>query len=263
MKKSGMFSAILITVAIVAALIIYIFILGNPGNFIENTPVPKSMPKEGNWFGVIYTGGPVVVALLALLIMVSTYTIERILSLGKAKGKGPIEAFLKNIQMTLRDGDIEGTIALCDKQKGSIANILKQGLERYQSVNAENKLDSERKLEEVKNAIEEAMGLELPLLNRNLSALATIASISVLFGLFGTVLGMIRSFRELAVAGTPDPSKLSLGISEALINTAFGLAGAIIGTISYNFFLTKVGSITYMIDEATYNLLAIIAYKSK
>jgi len=152
---------------------------------------------------------------------------------------------------------------LCDKQKGSIANILKQGLETYQSIANDNSKDSERKLEEVKNAIEEAMGLELPLLNRNLSALATIASVSVLFGLFGTVLGMIRSFQALAVAGNPDPTALSNGISEALINTAFGLGGAIIGTISYNFFLTKVGTITYMIDEATYNLLAIIAYKSK
>ncbi|MCX6164717.1 MAG: MotA/TolQ/ExbB proton channel family protein, partial [Ignavibacteriae bacterium] len=117
--------------------------------------------------------------------------------------------------------------------------------------------------DEVKNAIEEAMGLELPLLNQNLSALATLASVSVLIGLLGTVVGMIRSFQALATAGTPNAAELSAGISEALFNTAFGLFGAIVGTISYNFFLTKVGSITYMIDEATYNLLAIIALKSK
>jgi len=259
MKKSGMFSAILISVALIAAIVIFFFILGNPNNFEPGTMTPK----KGNYFGVIFLGGWVVMPLIALLIMVCTYTIERALSLGKAKGKGPIEPFLKNIQITLKDGDIEGTIALCDKQKGSIANILKQGLETYQVIASDKTKDAESKLEEVKNAIEEAMGLELPLLNRNLSALATIASVSVLFGLFGTVLGMIRSFQALAVAGNPDPTALSNGISEALINTAFGLGGAIVGTISYNFFLTKVGTITYMIDEATYNLLAIIAYKSK
>ena len=254
-----MFSAILISVALIAAIVNFFFILGNPNNFEPGTMTPK----KGNYFGVIFLGGWVVMPLIALLIMVCTYTIERALSLGKAKGKGPIEPFLKNIQITLKDGDIEGTIALCDKQKGSIANILKQGLETYQVIASDKTKDAESKLEEVKNAIEEAMGLELPLLNRNLSALATIASVSVLFGLFGTVLGMIRSFQALAVAGNPDPTALSNGISEALINTAFGLGGAIVGTISYNFFLTKVGTITYMIDEATYNLLAIIAYKSK
>jgi biopolymer transport protein ExbB len=258
MKKSGLFSAILIIVALLASIIIFYFVLGNPNNFEDPA---KSVPK--NLFGVIFLGGFVVIFLIALLIMVSTYTIERILSLSKAKGKGAIEPFLKNIQLTLRDGDIEGTIALCDKQRGSIANILKQGLERYQVVVQDKNMDADRKLEEVKNSIEEAMGLELPLLNKNLSALATIASISVLFGLFGTVLGMIRSFQALAQAGSPDATKLSAGISEALINTAFGLGGAIIGTVAYNFFLTKVGNITYMIDEATYNLLSILAIKSK
>ena len=258
MKKSGLFSAILIIVALIAAAIIFFLVLGNPNNFEDPN---KTVAK--NLFGIIYLGGFIVIFLIALLIMVSTYTIERILSLSKAKGKGAIEPFLKNIQLTLRDGDIEGTIALCDKQRGSIANILKQGLERYQVVVQDKGMDADRKLEEVKNSIEEAMGLELPLLNKNLSALATIASVSVLFGLFGTVLGMIRSFQALAQAGSPDATKLSAGISEALINTAFGLLGAIIGTVSYNFFLTKVGNITYMIDEATYNLLSILAIKSK
>jgi len=258
MKKSGLFSAVLIVIALIAAFVIFFLVLGNPNNFEDPN---KSVAK--NLFGVVYLGGFVVIFLITLLIMVCTYTVERILSLSKAKGKGAIEPFLKNIQLTLRDGDIEGTIALCDKQRGSIANILKQGLDRYQVVLQDKSMDADRKLEEVKNSIEEAMGLELPLLNKNLSALATIASISVLFGLFGTVLGMIRSFQALAQAGSPDATKLSMGISEALINTAFGLAGAIIGTISYNFFLTKVGNITYMIDEATYNLLSILAIKSK
>lgn len=255
-----MFSAILIIVAMVAAVVVYYFVLGNPNNFANPE---KTIAKEGNYFGIVYLGGFVVIPLLCLLIMVSTYTIERILSLSRAKGKGAIEVFLKNIQLRLREGDIEGSIALCDSQKGSIANILKQGLETYQTLSLDKAMDAETKLEEVKNAIEEAMGLELPLLNRNLSALATIASVSVLFGLFGTVLGMIRSFAALAKAGSPDATKLSMGISEALINTAFGLGGAIIGSISYNFFLTKVGSITYMIDEATYNLISILAIKSK
>lgn len=256
MKKSGVFAAVLIVVALLASIIVYVFVFGNPANF--KTP-EKTSPV--NLLGAIYLGGFVIVALMTLSIMVITYTIERWLSTNKAKGKGSIETFLKQVQITLRDGNIEETIALCDKQKGSIANILRQGLERYQLLAMDKAMDPEKKLQEVKNAIEEAMGLELPLLNTNLSALATISSVSVLVGLFGTVTGMIKSFQALATAGTPNAAELSAGISEALFNTAGGLFGAIVGTISYNFFLTKVGNITYMIDEATYNLLAIIALK--
>ncbi|MBK6537946.1 MAG: MotA/TolQ/ExbB proton channel family protein [Ignavibacteria bacterium] len=105
------------------------------------------------------------------------------------------------------------------------------------------------------------MMLEVPLLEKNLVVLSTIASVSVLIGLFGTVVGMIRSFQALATAGTPNAAELSSGISEALINTAGGLFGAIVGTISYNYFVTKVGNITYMIDEATYNMLQILTLK--
>jgi biopolymer transport protein ExbB len=259
MKKSGVFSAILIVVSLIVSFIVYKFVFGYAGNFkdanIANNPV--------NLLGAAYKGGFILVFLMTVSIMVITYTIERILSLGKAKGKGPIETFLKKVQVSLKDGNIDETIELCNKQRGSIANIIKQGLERYQLLILDKEMDADKKLEEVKSAIEEAMGLELPLLNQNLSALATLASVSVLIGLLGTVVGMIKSFQALATAGTPNAAELSAGISEALFNTAFGLFGAIMGTISYNFFLTKVGSITYMIDEATYNLLAIIALKTK
>ena len=258
MKKSGVFATVLIVVAFAVSFIVFNFVFGNVANF--KTP-EKATPA--NFFGAIYKGGPIIVVLFTLSIMVITYTIERALSLAKATGKGAIETFLKKIQITLRDGNIEETIALCDKQKGSIANILKQGLERYQLISGDSKLDADQKLDEVKNSIEEAMGLELPLLNTNLPALATISSVSVLIGLFGTVVGMIKSFQALATAGTPNAAELSSGISEALFNTAGGLFGAIVGTISYNFFLTKVGKITYMIDEATFNLLSIIAIKNK
>lgn len=258
MKKSGVFALVLIIVAFTVSMVVFLFVLGNPANF-KNPE--KTTPA--NLLGAVYLGGIIVPVLITVSIMAITYTIERALSLGKAKGKGNIENFLKKIQITLKEGNIEEAITLCDKQKGSIANIIKQGLERYQALTGEKSMDAERKLEEVKNAIEEAMGLELPLLNTNLPALATIASVSVLIGLFGTVLGMIRAFQALATAGTPNAAELSSGISEALINTALGLFGAIVGTISYNFFLTKVGNITYMIDEATYNILSIIALRDK
>jgi len=156
-------------------------------------------------------------------------------------------------------GNIDEAIKACDAQRGSAANIIRTGLERYKLVTSDKKLDAERRLSETQRAIEEATSLETPLLERNLVALSTIASIATMFGLLGTVVGMIRAFTALAaVGGTPDAIQLSIGISEALINTALGLLAAIIGIVAYNFFVTKVDNFTYMIDEASYNVVQIL-----
>jgi biopolymer transport protein ExbB len=257
--KQSVFITVLLAAALAVSIVIFVFVFGNPANF-KGGDVATGAPL--NVFGQIYKGGWVVTGLMTISIMVITFVIERLLSLKKAKGRGPIEQFLKKVQTALQENNIEEAIAECDKQRGSCANVLRLGLERYQVVK-NDPIEAEKKMAEVQRAIEEAMMLEVPLLERNLVALATIASISVLVGLFGTVLGMIRSFQALATAGTPNAVELSTGISEALINTAFGIFGAIVAIISYNFFSTKVSNFTYMIDEATYNLLQILTVKSK
>jgi biopolymer transport protein ExbB len=257
--KQSLFITIVLVGALAVSILIFLFVFGNPANF-KGGDVATGTPV--NIFGQIYKGGWVVPSLLTISIMVITFVIERLLSLRKAKGRGSIETYLKKVQASLQEGNIEEAIAECDKQRGSLANVLRQGLERYQVVK-NDPIEAEKKIAEVQRAIEEAMMLEVPLLERNLVALATIASISVLVGLFGTVLGMIRSFQALATAGTPNAIELSTGISEALVNTAFGIFGAIVAIISYNFFNTKVSNFTYMIDEATYNMLQILTVKSK
>ena len=255
--KQSVFITVLLVVAFIVSLLIFLLVFGNPANFKDAT-----MSTPANIFGQIYKGGPIVVALLTISIMVITFVFERSLSLRKAKGKGSIEPFLKRVQSSVEEGDIDAAIAECDKQRGSLANVLRLGLERYNVVK-NDPIEAEKKLADVQRAIEEAMMLEVPLLERNLVALSTIASISVLVGLFGTVLGMIRAFLALATAGTPNAIELSTGISEALVNTAFGIFGAIVSIISYNFFSTKVSNFTYMIDEATYNIMQILTVKSK
>lgn len=204
----------------------------------------------------ITAGGPLVVVLMTLTIMVITFIIERILSLRKAQGKGPITVFLKTIQQEINKGNIDGAIAACDRQRGSCANIIRTGLERYKAVGQEGDNPGQKEIMgEIQRSIEEAMMLEVPLLERNLIALSTIASIATMVGLLGTVIGMIRAFRALARAGAPDAVQLSIGISEALINTAGGLLAAILGIVAYNFFVTKVDNFTYMIDEASYSII--------
>jgi biopolymer transport protein ExbB len=257
--KQSVFITLVLVVAFVVSFIVFSFVFGSPNNFKGGDKVAGA---PINVFGQIYKGGPVVIALMTISIMVITFVIERQLSLGKAKGKGPIEPFVRKVQALVQENDIDGAIAECNKQKGSLANVLRLALERYNIVK-NDPIDAEKKMAEVQRAIEEAMMLEVPLLERNLVALSTIASVSVLVGLFGTVLGMIRSFQALATAGTPNATELSTGISEALINTAFGIFGAIVAIIGYNYFATRVSNFTYMIDEATYNIMQILTVKTK
>jgi biopolymer transport protein ExbB len=106
--------------------------------------------------------------------------------------------------------------------------------------------------------------LETPLLEKNLVILSTVASVSTMVGLLGTTLGMIRSFAALgASGGAVSAQALSIGISEALYNTAFGLAAAIVSILSFNFFTTKVDNFVYMIDEAILSVMEILTIKVK
>ena len=124
-------------------------------------------------------------------------------------------------------------------------------------------MTKEQKLLDIQKNIEEATSLELPSLEQNLPALATISSVATMMGLLGTVLGMIRAFGALAQAGAPDALALANGISEALINTAFGIFGSLLAIIFYNYFSTKIDGMTYKIDEAGFSLTQTFAAQAK
>ncbi len=208
-------------------------------------------------------GGPLVALLIALIIMLVAFVFERVFSLRKAQGKGQLPNFLKNIQQAVNAGDIEAALAACDKQRGSMANVIRTGLERYKTLIESGDVKAQKEMmENIQRSIEEATMLEVPMLERNLVSMSTIASIGTMVGLLGTVVGMIRAFQAMAKAGgQPDAIQLSLGISEALINTAGGLIAGIGGIVSYNFFVTKIDNFTYMIDEASYSIIQSLASK--
>ena len=208
----------------------------------------------------IKKGGPLVALLIMLSIMSVTLTFERLFTLGRARGKLPVPVFMRQIRQKIDAMDIEGAAKLCAQQRGSLANVLRAGLDRYAVVRSVN-LDLKTRMEEVQKAMEEANMLEVPLLERNLIALATIASIATMVGLLGTVIGMIRSFAALGQTGSVDAVKLALGISEALINTAGGLFVAIFSIVLYNVFVTMIDNFNYMMDEATVEVVEVLSMK--
>lgn len=253
-QTSGGFNFMTALIAIITALLIgwaiYNFILGAPGNFDA-----EGHPKQGNYLGMMYKGGFIVPILMAIFIIIVTFSLERFITISKAKGKGKADLFLRNIKTLVANGQHEEAIAACDKQQGSLANVVRSGLEKLQNVKNDSSLNTEDKIEAVQKELEEAVSLELPMLSKNLSIITTCATIATLWGLIGTVLGMIRSFAAMSAAGSPDTAALATGISEALINTAIGIIGSVVGIIMYNYFSTRVDAITHSMDEAGFSLL--------
>ena len=258
-KKSGNAISLLAPViCIIAGYIIWRFVLGNSAGF--NKPgtgffwPTHDGPK--NALNKMYLGGIIVPILLGTFLTMITFVIERFLTISKATGTGSNADFIRKVQYQLANKNVDAAIAKCDKQQGSVGNVMKAGLHRYKEMISNNELSTEQKVLAIQKEVEEATSLELPMLEKNLVFLSTIASVATLLGLLGTVLGMIRSFSALGEGegGGDAASKLSVGISEALYNTALGIGTSAFAIIFYNIFTTKIDGITYGIDESGFTL---------
>jgi biopolymer transport protein ExbB len=253
------FPYIAIPIALVVSVILYTQVLGAPGNFEGGDP-EKGHPL--NILGTIHKGGFIVPGLITVNLIVLIFFLERLMSLLKASGRGNTARFVRTIRGFLNEGNIDKALAECDRQKGSVANVIKAGLTKYKSIANDPTHDKESKVTALKQELEEATSLELPMLSKNLVILSTCASLGVLVGLLGTVRGMISSFEAMSQAGAPDATALSLGISEALINTFLGILASAFAIILFNFFSTRIDALTYSIDEAGFSVTQTFASKN-
>lgn len=256
-KSSNAISYLAPLICIILGYIIWRFLLGNPENFkIKGTGF--FWPKHGDPktdMAKIYLGGIIVPILIGCFLTVLTFVVERLLTISKANGTGNNADFIRKVQYHLANKNVDAALAECDKQKGSVGNVMKAGLFRYKEMINNNELSTEQKVVAIQKEVEEATSLELPMLEKNLVFLSTIASVATLLGLLGTVLGMIRSFSKLGDSGGGDAAReLSVGISEALYNTALGIGTSAFAIIMYNVFTTKIDGITYGIDESGFTL---------
>lgn len=250
-----------VVVSFVVALLVYNFVFGYAGNFMNNDP--SNHPLPGNILGTIYKGGFVVPIIQAMLLTVLILSVERWFALKKAYGKGNMTQFVWAIKEALNKQDVKGAELLCDKQGGALGNVVLSALKTYREVEEDSNMSKEQKLASIQKNIEESTSLELPTLEQNLPVIATMTTLGTLMGLLGTVLGMIKSFAALANAGSPDSIALSTGISEALINTAFGIATGALAVVSYNYYTSKIDKITYAIDEAGFTIVQSYATNHK
>ena len=235
----------------VVAVCLFIFVLGADSNFENGHPI--------NLLGTIYKGGFIVPILQTLFLTVIVLSVDRWIALSSAKGSGSIPKFVANVKTALNANDIEKAKELCRKQKGTVAAIVYATLVKYDEMDKNTILSKEQKLATIQKEVEEATALEMPSLQQNLPIVATLTTLGTLVGLLGTVIGMIKSFQALSASGAPDSTELSTGISEALVNTAFGIATGAFAVISYNFYTNKIDHLTYAIDEVGFSIVQTFA----
>ncbi len=188
-------------------------------------------------------GGPVMWIILACSVVATFVFLEKWFHFHREQvNVGELVSGLINVLK--RDGMVEA-ISLCDNTPGPVARILMAAILAY-----------EKKDEDIQQAIEDAALTEVPRLEGRLNLLATIAYVTPLLGLLGTVLGMMGAFKTIAEKGAyVTATQLSGDIGEALITTAGGLCVAIPTYLAYNYLVSRVGSFTFEMEKAASEIL--------
>ena len=258
-KTGGLNPFLVLPLLLVVGICIYLFVFGNPGNFkneglsgmsvaFSDIAAKDLVPKR--IIGMVYLGGFIVPVLITFAVTVLVFSLERFFVLNKAEGAGNLEGFVLKIRQLLKENRISEAQEECDKQRGSVGNVVKEALVSYKALSKDTTMNREQKMAALNKSIEEATTLEMPMMEKNMSILSTLGTVATLVALLGTVMGMIGAFYALGSGGgTPDAAALSIGISEALINTALGIGTSAIAIIFYNFFTSKIDGMTFKIDE--------------
>jgi biopolymer transport protein ExbB len=165
--------------------------------------------------------------LLAISIIGLAVVIERLVFF--ASQHGDTKGLLKRIGDKIASDDIPGAVQISRSERGMLPRILEFGL-----------LRGEKNRADITDALSIALMEHLNALERNLGIIGTIAVIAPFVGLFGTVLGIIRAFQDIALKGNSTPAVVAAGVSEALITTASGLIIAVIAVVFFNYFKTRI-----------------------
>ena len=253
--------AVIVACAVIAVCI-YLFVFGSAANFKGDIGAPFACMSDAEAMepaglvGTVYMGGFVVPIIWTLLFTVIAFAIERFFAIRNAYGRTSLVKFVADIKKALEANDIAKANKLCDAQRGSVANVVRATLKKYAEMEQNTILTKEQKILAIQKELEEATALEMPMMQENLPIIGSIVTLGTLTGLFGTVLGMIKSFSAMSAGdGGTDSTALATGISEALVNTASGIATGALAVIAYNYYTNKIDRLTFSLDEVGFSIV--------
>lgn len=222
----------------------------NQDSLAINEIVNQAVTKEISIYDMLVQGGTfgmIIVFVLFVLFVIAVYIfVERYLSIRRSSQTD--ENFINHIKDFVYDNKIESAMDLCRRTNSPEARMIHKGLQRIG-----------RPLKEISEAIENTGRLELYKLEKNINFLATIAGAAPMIGFFGTVIGMIMAFAEIANSeGAVDPKLLSSGLYVAMLTTAAGLIVGIIAYLLYNFMVMKVEKSVHGMESSVTDFLDLL-----
>lgn len=199
----------------------------------------SSTPEKETFFDVMVQGGWTMVPLVILLFLAIYLFIERYLSIRRANHDPSI--FVSNVRGLVQTGNLEQAKNLCMTENTPFSRMILKGINRLG-----------QPLSDIRTSIENVGSLEINNLEKRLAYLATIAGAAPMLGFFGTVMGMIFAFMEIAKSqGNVSPADLADGIYTAMVTTAGGLFVGIIAYLGYNILVSMVSSVVYKMESTS------------
>jgi biopolymer transport protein ExbB len=195
---------------------------------------------------LLTSGGPVIwLILIAAAVALVTF-VERVLYCHRAQINST--EFLNGVRNVLKRDNVVEAISICDATPGPVARLVKTAV-----------LNRDKSRERVREAVEEAGMLEVPLLEERLNLIATIAQLAPLLGLFGTIIGFMEIFDQLRVSGLyAHFEDLSKGIWQSLICSAAGIGVAIPAHAGYNYLVSRINKIVLDMERAAGEIVNIV-----
>ena len=181
---------------------------------------------------------PILIALLFGLAIIG----ERAYSL--INSSSDTDQFFEEVKTIYSDSGREQAIEFCENSPGPVASIFYAGLSKM-----------ERTKEEVEKAVQNAGGLEMAFLEKNMIWINSVITIAPMLGFTGTVVGMIKAFEDIKMANDISPAVVAGGISQALLTTAFGLIVAMIMQVAQNFFVSMIDKLILDMEEQSIKIV--------
>jgi len=194
----------------------------------------------------LFIASPTMVVLLLCSIVTTGFAVERMLYFKSSSTN--VAQFMKGLRERMKSGNVAAAREYCKAGKSAVSRVMTQALN---SVGRDH--------EEVAQRLNTAIEVERVEMERNLSILGTMSNIAPLLGLFGTVIGIIRAFADIARTGSGGSSVVAMGVSEALMTTAAGIVVAVIATVFFNLFVRRIRTRTVELEDAREEFFSIVS----
>lgn len=211
---------------------------------------PAPTEESFSLFTMVVKGGVMMIP-LGLLLVVSIYVaIERLLATGRAGRKNP--GLMSGLKDLIHNGNMDAAKALCKSQNSPEGAMLEKGISRIG-----------QPLSEIREVMTEAAGIELNRLEKNLGVLNITGRIAPMFGFVGTIIGVIKIFYDISLAGTVEIEIISTGLYQKMITSASGLVVGVLAFIAYHWMNARIDKIAHRMEESKLGLMDILNEPTK